>query len=366
MSHADDKTIERELASLFERRLGGLMVVRLELTDLLDRFKREEHALATSLRAILQLRDKECSNFEARIERSEAYARRLEDELLKLGQPLPGQGYARPAASLGGCPPTPTGGDVESVADVGGRPAGLLELPASPPGNEGLYHAGGPASTATTGAVSGRASDEGLRGFGGGGQQPSATSQPRPPGPSAPAAIARLVLAKAPACAVPDFATGHTAPAGWFARPSAGGGGARAARPPGHAAPGGGYAQPQYRAGACGRHPTAEEQAAAHQLAQRLASERAGFGLGAGGTGAEAWRRPAMLSEPTLEEHPSEMRRQGGARLPSPGGAGAGRGLSHTIKPASDRVSGVADPRRPPINPEVVTAEGIPFTFCHE
>lgn len=363
-TEAEDRAIEHELASLFERRLGGLMVVRLELTDLLDRFKREEHALATSLRAILQLRDKERANFEARIERSEAYARRLEDELLKLGQPLPGQGYARPAASLGGCPPTPTGGDSEFAADMAGRPAGLLELPASPPGNQGLCAAGGPTSTATTGAASGRPSDEGVRsGFGrDGGQKPSATAQQRPPGPSAPAAIARLVLAKAPACAVPDFATGHTAPAGWFARPSAGGNVTRVARPPGHAAPGGSYANPQYRAGACGS--SAEEQATAHQLAQRLASERAGIGAG----GAAEACRPAMLSEPAQEEHPGETRRQvapGGARLSSPG-SGAARGLSHTIKPASDRVSGVADPRRPPINPEVVTAEGIPFTFCHE
>ena len=67
MEAAQRETVEAELSSLFERRLGGLMLVRLELTDVLEKFKREEHALATSLRGILQLRDRVCKAGDVKI-----------------------------------------------------------------------------------------------------------------------------------------------------------------------------------------------------------------------------------------------------------------------------------------------------------
>ena len=89
MVATEPRSVEDELSSLFERRLGGLMLVRLELTDLLEKFKREEHALATSLRGILQLRDQERTSFEARLSRSQAYAKKLEYELSSRGLPLP-------------------------------------------------------------------------------------------------------------------------------------------------------------------------------------------------------------------------------------------------------------------------------------
>ena len=79
------------------------MLVRLELTDLVERFKREEHALATSLRAILQLRDSERNAFEAQLSSARSYVNQLEYELSSRGVPLPTPPQvfvAEPAPSL--------------------------------------------------------------------------------------------------------------------------------------------------------------------------------------------------------------------------------------------------------------------------
>lgn len=69
------------LAQLFEERLGGMMLVRLGLTELLERFKQEEHALATSLKTILQLRDEERNAYRAQLDSAHAYTRQLEAQL---------------------------------------------------------------------------------------------------------------------------------------------------------------------------------------------------------------------------------------------------------------------------------------------
>ena len=57
------------------------MLVRLGLTELVERFKQEEHALATSLKTILQLRDEERKAFRAQLDSATAYARQLEAQL---------------------------------------------------------------------------------------------------------------------------------------------------------------------------------------------------------------------------------------------------------------------------------------------
>ena len=59
MALLSENSVVDQLATLFEERLGGMMLVRLGLQDLVERFKLEEHALATSLKTILQLRDEE-------------------------------------------------------------------------------------------------------------------------------------------------------------------------------------------------------------------------------------------------------------------------------------------------------------------
>ena len=53
---------EHLISDLYERRLRGFMLLRLDMADflaphLLERFKREEQELAASMRALLQLRD---------------------------------------------------------------------------------------------------------------------------------------------------------------------------------------------------------------------------------------------------------------------------------------------------------------------
>ena len=50
-----------QLAALFEERLGAIMLLRLELTELLQRLTSEEHELAASLRTVLRVRDQERS-----------------------------------------------------------------------------------------------------------------------------------------------------------------------------------------------------------------------------------------------------------------------------------------------------------------
>lgn len=73
-----------ELADLLERRLGGVMLVRLELSELLERLKLEEGELTELLRAILQLRDKERAGWSAQLVEARSYARQLETELARL------------------------------------------------------------------------------------------------------------------------------------------------------------------------------------------------------------------------------------------------------------------------------------------
>ena len=130
-----DGSVEAELSSLFERRLGGLMLVRLELTDVLEKFKREEHALATSLRGILQLRDQERTSFEARLSRSQAYAKKLEYELSSRGLPLP----AAPTSPFVPEVRAPNGfggaAAAEPPAAYGHQRSAVSELPASPRGH---------------------------------------------------------------------------------------------------------------------------------------------------------------------------------------------------------------------------------------
>jgi hypothetical protein len=70
-----------ELAALVEERLGGVMLIRLELTTLLERLKHEEHALATSMKSILMWRDQERAAYEAQLEAVNNYARQLESQL---------------------------------------------------------------------------------------------------------------------------------------------------------------------------------------------------------------------------------------------------------------------------------------------
>ena len=75
--------IAATLAQLLEERLGGMMLVRIGLTELLERFKQEEHALATSLKAILQLRDEERTALRAQLDSAHSYAHQLEAQLLE-------------------------------------------------------------------------------------------------------------------------------------------------------------------------------------------------------------------------------------------------------------------------------------------
>ena len=106
---ADPEVIDM-LSQLFEERLGGMMLVRLGLTELVERFKQEEHALAMSLKTILQLRDRERVAFRAQLEEANAYARQLEAQLhearrfvgARADRPLPpdgadGHGQALPS-----------------------------------------------------------------------------------------------------------------------------------------------------------------------------------------------------------------------------------------------------------------------------
>ena len=154
-----ETSVEAELSSLFERRLGGLMLVRLELTDVLEKFKREEHALATSLRGILQLRDQERTGFEqertgfkTRAALSQAYVDKLEYELSSRGLPLPATPPSPLVAELPCIAPRaessfgpPAGDATEPPAATGHQPPAVLELPASPRGQAavGLATVGG-------------------------------------------------------------------------------------------------------------------------------------------------------------------------------------------------------------------------------
>ena len=60
-----------------------MMLVRIGLVELVERFKQEEHALAMSLKTILQLRDEERNAFKAQLESAHAYSHQLEAQLLE-------------------------------------------------------------------------------------------------------------------------------------------------------------------------------------------------------------------------------------------------------------------------------------------
>ena len=81
-SGATAETIS-SLAQLFEARLGGMMLVRLGMSELVERFKQEEHQLAVSLKTILQLRDEERQAFKAQLDSAHAYAHQHEAQLLE-------------------------------------------------------------------------------------------------------------------------------------------------------------------------------------------------------------------------------------------------------------------------------------------
>ena len=57
------------------------MLVRLAVTDAVERFKQEEHSLAMSLKQILVLRDEERNAWRAQLESAHAYTRQLEAQL---------------------------------------------------------------------------------------------------------------------------------------------------------------------------------------------------------------------------------------------------------------------------------------------
>jgi hypothetical protein len=103
------------LAQLMEARLGGMMLVRIGLAELIERFKQEEHALAMSLKAILTLRDEERNVFRAQLDSAHAYAHQLEAQLVE-AQRLRGEAFAAAAAAppLGGAAPAQ-----EAVAPAG-------------------------------------------------------------------------------------------------------------------------------------------------------------------------------------------------------------------------------------------------------
>lgn len=69
------------LENAFEERLGGIMLIRLELTDLVERLKQEEHALATTLKTVLQQRDVERAAFRKQLDEVQSYANGLEAQL---------------------------------------------------------------------------------------------------------------------------------------------------------------------------------------------------------------------------------------------------------------------------------------------
>ncbi|KOO29189.1 hypothetical protein Ctob_010255 [Chrysochromulina tobinii] len=81
MVNSTEADVIDTLAHLFEERLGGMMLVRLGLTELVEHFKQEEHALAKSLKTILQLRDEERKAYRAQLDSAAAYARQLEAQL---------------------------------------------------------------------------------------------------------------------------------------------------------------------------------------------------------------------------------------------------------------------------------------------
>ena len=103
-SGATAETIS-SLAQLFEARLGGMMLVRLGMSELVERFKQEEHQLAVSLKTILQLRDEERQAFRAQLDSAHAYAHQLEAQLLE-AQRLRSESLAAVSAAHAAPPPS--------------------------------------------------------------------------------------------------------------------------------------------------------------------------------------------------------------------------------------------------------------------
>jgi len=103
-SGATAETIS-SLAQLFEARLGGMMLVRLGMSELVERFKQEEHQLAVSLKTILQLRDEERQAFKAQLDSAHAYAHQLEAQLLE-AQRLRSESLAAVSAAHAAPPPS--------------------------------------------------------------------------------------------------------------------------------------------------------------------------------------------------------------------------------------------------------------------
>ena len=102
-----------------------MMLVRLGLTELVEHFKQEEHALAKSLKTILQLRDEERKAYRAQLDSAAAYARQLEAQLQEARHiaarrfedamaPLP------PGAAVGALPP-PAEAGLPSVGELAAR-----------------------------------------------------------------------------------------------------------------------------------------------------------------------------------------------------------------------------------------------------
>ena len=125
MVNSTEADVIDTLAHLFEERLGGMMLVRLGLTELVEHFKQEEHALAKSLKTILQLRDEERKAYRAQLDSAAAYARQLEAQLQEARHiaarrfedamaPLP------PGAAVGALPP-PAEAGLPSVGDLAAR-----------------------------------------------------------------------------------------------------------------------------------------------------------------------------------------------------------------------------------------------------
>ena len=133
------------LATLLEDRLGGLMLVRIGLVELVERFKKEEHALATSLKTILQLRDEERNAFRAQLDAAHAYTRQLEAQLLE-EQRLRSQNWESQAAVS----PTPP---VASVMQTERAPAGPQAASLAPQQHAPPACAGSPTNVTHAGPV---------------------------------------------------------------------------------------------------------------------------------------------------------------------------------------------------------------------
>ena len=133
---------ELMISDVFERRLRGFMLLRLDMADflaphLLERFKREEQELAASMRALLQLRDEEHAAFRTQLEGERARVRRLEAALAQQGGAPPVRPVlavpAPPLITTGGSPPAPTSPGRLASSTGGATTLHHAALGASPP-----------------------------------------------------------------------------------------------------------------------------------------------------------------------------------------------------------------------------------------